>query len=146
MKSPQEMANPRVRHSLHFYPEDSGKRLTDARQAKRWLDEMDPAQLTPMVRLQNQDFFVFEPALLSSGQTCIPSRWFQRGGLFYAKAWSLRAVVNDSGSGWVVEEHNEIEVPQNDFLVSFKNWNVSEATSALPRAHHIIGLFFTMGA
>ncbi|KIJ60407.1 hypothetical protein HYDPIDRAFT_177473 [Hydnomerulius pinastri MD-312] len=92
----QEMANPRVRHGLHFYPEDSGKRLTDARQAERWLDEMDPAQLTPMVRLQNQDFFVFEPALLSS-----------------------------------VEEHNEIEIPQNDFLVSFKNWNPWTLTDPL---------------
>ncbi|KAK6985105.1 hypothetical protein R3P38DRAFT_2805837 [Favolaschia claudopus] len=33
----QEMANPRVRPHLHFYPEDSGTKLSEARQAQRLL-------------------------------------------------------------------------------------------------------------
>ncbi|KAK6977422.1 hypothetical protein R3P38DRAFT_3334959 [Favolaschia claudopus] len=36
----QEMANPRVRPHLHFYPEDSGTKLSEARQAQRWLHEL----------------------------------------------------------------------------------------------------------
>jgi hypothetical protein len=137
----QEMANPHVRPQLHFHPEDSGKQLDEAFQARRWLKEMDPTQLTPMIRLHNQDFYIFEPTLLSSGQVCIPIRWFHHGEPFFAKAWPLRAVVSDTESGWIVEEHTEIEVSQKDFLVSFKNWRISESASGLPPAHNIIGVF-----
>ncbi|KAI5982794.1 hypothetical protein F5J12DRAFT_908172 [Pisolithus orientalis] len=34
-------------------------------------------QLTPMICLHGQDFFIFEPALLSNGQVCMPIRWFK---------------------------------------------------------------------
>ena len=137
------MANPHVRSQLHFYPEDTGKQLNEAFQARRWLKEMDPTQLTPMIRLYNQDFFIFEPTLLSTGQVCIPIRWFCREKLFFAKAWPLRAVVNDTGSGWIVEGHTEIEISQKDLLVSFKNWRISESTSVLPPAHNIIGVLIS---
>ena len=136
------MANPHVRSKLHFYPEDSGKELNEAYQAKRWLKEMDPTQLTPMIQLHNQDFFVFEPTLLSDGQVCMPIRWFQHKELFFAKAWPLRAVVNDTGCGWIVEGHREIEISQAELLVSFKNWRVSQSTCALPPAENIIGMFY----
>ncbi|KAI6147878.1 hypothetical protein BKA82DRAFT_4329899 [Pisolithus tinctorius] len=41
----------------------SGGQLNEAYQARRWLKEMDPTQLTPMICLHGQDFFIFEPAL-----------------------------------------------------------------------------------
>ncbi|KAG1813074.1 hypothetical protein DFJ58DRAFT_720359 [Suillus subalutaceus] len=66
----QEMMNPRVRPLLHFYPEDTG--------------ELDPELLTPVVRLHNQDFFVFEPALLS--------------------------ITRELDCGWVVEDFHSFEV------------------------------------
>ncbi|KIK49825.1 hypothetical protein GYMLUDRAFT_253531 [Collybiopsis luxurians FD-317 M1] len=44
----QEMANPKVRPKLHFYPEDSGNFLSEARQAERWLKEAPDNLLTPM--------------------------------------------------------------------------------------------------
>lgn len=135
----QEMMNPRVRPLLHFYPEDAGAELNEARQAKYWLEELDPELLTPVVRLHNQDFFVFEPTLLSSGQACIPFRWFTRGGKMYTKAWSLRPVTREMDCGWVVEDFNSFEVSEDDLLVSFKNWDSSEATSGLPRAYSIYG-------
>ncbi|KAG1749271.1 hypothetical protein EDB19DRAFT_1629684 [Suillus lakei] len=136
----QEMMNPRVRPLLHFYPEDAGAELNEARQAKYWLEELDPELLTPVVRLHNQDFFVFEPTLLSSGQACIPFRWFTRGGKMYTKAWSLRPVTREVDCGWVVEDFNSFEVLEDDLLVSFKNWDSSEATSGLPRAYSIYGV------
>lgn len=49
--------------------------------------------------------------------------------------------MNDTGSGWIVEGHTEIEISQMDLLVSFKNWRISESTSVLPPAHNIIGVF-----
>ncbi|KAI6028188.1 hypothetical protein EDC04DRAFT_2869143 [Pisolithus marmoratus] len=135
----QEMANPHVHSKLHFYPEDSGKQLNEAYQAQRWLKEMDTTQLTPMIQLYNQDFFIFEPTLLSGGQVCMPIRWFQHKGMFFAKAWSLRAVVNDTRCGWIVEGHREIEISEAELLVSFKNWGVSQSTFALPPAQNIMG-------
>ncbi|KAI6145978.1 hypothetical protein BKA82DRAFT_4330491 [Pisolithus tinctorius] len=103
--------------------EDSGGQLNEAYQARRWLKEMDPTQLTPMICLHGQDFFIFEPALLTNGQ-----------------AWSLCAVVNDTGSGWIVEGHTEIEISERNLLVSFKNWNISPSTSVFPPAYNILGI------
>lgn len=137
------MANPRVRPDLHFYPEDTGKKLSQAWQAKHWLKDMDKEHLTPMVRLHNQDFFIFEPALLASGRACMPTQWFTRNGDLYAKAWSLQPVSREFDSGWQVEEYDEFEVPETDFLVSFKNWEASGATSGLPRATQILGIKVT---
>ncbi|KAG2750187.1 hypothetical protein P692DRAFT_201906126 [Suillus brevipes Sb2] len=91
----QEMMNPRVRPLLHFYPEDAGTVLNEARQAKRWLKELDLELLTPVVRLHNQDFFVFEPALLSSGQACIPFRWFTRATSGLPRAYSIYGVEHE---------------------------------------------------
>ncbi|KIY48684.1 hypothetical protein FISHEDRAFT_8743, partial [Fistulina hepatica ATCC 64428] len=63
----QEMVNPHIRPHLHFYPEDSGPHLSEARQAECWLHEMDNNTLTPMVELRGQRFFIYELAKLTSG-------------------------------------------------------------------------------
>ncbi|KAG2035286.1 hypothetical protein BDR03DRAFT_812159, partial [Suillus americanus] len=136
----QEMMNPRVRPLLHFYPEDAGTKLNEAWQAKHWLEELDPELLTPVVRLQNQDFFIFEPALLTSGEACMPFHWFVRRKKMYARAWRLRPVAREINCGWVVQQFQSFEVSEDDLLVSFKNWNSSGATSGLPRACHIYGI------
>jgi hypothetical protein len=61
------MTNPRIRPTLHFYTEDAGAELNEARQAKYWLKELGPELPTPVVRLHNQFFFFnFEPTSLSS--------------------------------------------------------------------------------
>ena len=136
------MANPCIRPALHVYPEDAGKKLNEAWQAKHWLKDMDPERLTPMIRLQSQDYFVFEPALLASGQVCMPVHWFHCGKSLFAKAWAMQPIAQESGSGWCVEEFNEFEVLSRDFLVSFKNWDASAATSGLPHATQILGIHF----
>lgn len=43
---------------------------------------MDPSLLTPMIRVEghsgaSQDFYTFEPMLLSGNRVCIPHRWIQ---------------------------------------------------------------------
>ena len=63
------MANPRVRPHLHVYPEDSGQKLSEARQAAKWLHKLPSEDTTPMIRLQNIDYYIFEPALLINGST-----------------------------------------------------------------------------
>ncbi|KAG1735951.1 uncharacterized protein EDB91DRAFT_1238171 [Suillus paluster] len=112
----QEMMNPRVRPLLHFYPEDTGIKLNEAQQAKHWLEELDPELLMPVVRLHNQDFFM------------------------YTKAWSLQPVAHELDCGWVVENFHSFEVSEDDLLVSFKNWDLSKATSGLPCTYSIYGV------
>ncbi|KAG6805768.1 hypothetical protein H0H92_014093 [Tricholoma furcatifolium] len=69
----QEMSNPLVRQELHVYPEDTGSYLAEAWQASRWKDELDSSLTTPMIRLQDQDFYIDEIALTSGGP-CMPYR------------------------------------------------------------------------
>ena len=40
------MCNPRVRPFTHFYPEDTGPNLSEARQGTRWLNELRPEETT----------------------------------------------------------------------------------------------------
>ncbi|THH28853.1 hypothetical protein EUX98_g5331 [Antrodiella citrinella] len=64
----QEMANPRVRPHLQFYPEDNGKSVNEYWQASHWREEADPSKLTPLAIIGSQHFFVFEPCLLRDGR------------------------------------------------------------------------------
>lgn len=80
----QEMSNPEVRPKLHFYPKDSGEHLSEARQADCWLHGASDTLLTPMARIQDQDYYIYEPAMLSDGTWCIPYCWFTRGSTLHA--------------------------------------------------------------
>ncbi|KAF7346896.1 hypothetical protein MVEN_01441800 [Mycena venus] len=88
----QEMSNPKVRPHLEFYPEDTGKLIEEARQGKRWLEEIPSAQTTPMARIGTQDYFIHEPAMLTNGKFCMPIRWFARGKILFAKCWDLAVI------------------------------------------------------
>ncbi|KAH8101156.1 hypothetical protein BXZ70DRAFT_892067 [Cristinia sonorae] len=114
----QEMANPKVRPHLRFYPEDTGDvKLTEGRQGARWLKEMPDELLTPMARLGTQDYFIHEPALLRSGLVCMPVRWFTReeNGRqeIYAKCWEMHPINTELSSGWrVVKKDETLEHPE----------------------------------
>jgi hypothetical protein len=133
------MINPQVRPLLHFYPEDAGTKLNKAWQAQHWLKELDPELLTPVIQLQNHDFSIFEPALLTSGKACMPFCWFVHREKMYARAWQLWPVACEINCRWVVQQFQLFEVSEDDLLILFKNWNSSGATSGLPHACHIYG-------
>jgi hypothetical protein len=115
----QEMANPKVHPHLRFYPEDSKNHLSEARQGRCWLYEMDNDQLTPMARLGRQDYYIYEPCMLRNGDCCIPVRWFTVGDMLFAKCWKMKAVASDTGSGWRVVMCNDYSVIHSDFLKTF---------------------------
>ncbi|KAJ3841113.1 hypothetical protein F5878DRAFT_611129 [Lentinula raphanica] len=117
----QEMSNPQVRPKLHFYPEDSGPHLSQARQAQRWLNEAPNELLTPMARINKHDFYIYEPAMQMNGSWCIPVRWFSRHEILYARCWRMEPVVSDStnNSGWQVIT-GEFDVPANQLLKNFE--------------------------
>lgn len=113
------MANPKVRPHLSFYPEDSGQRLSEARQAQRWLHELPSEQTTPMARIGDSDYFIHEPAMLRDGICCMPIRWFHRGGRLVAQCWELQAVATNEISGWRVIQRECYEVLETNFLKNF---------------------------
>ncbi|PPR03825.1 hypothetical protein CVT24_008144 [Panaeolus cyanescens] len=55
-----DITNPLVRPHLHFLPEDAGPRLSEARQADRWLHEPPPPK----------DFYIYEPSLITGNVLC----------------------------------------------------------------------------
>ncbi|KAF8164203.1 hypothetical protein BJ912DRAFT_1150335 [Pholiota molesta] len=117
----QEMANPQVAPKLYFYPEDSGKRVSEARQANRWLHELPSDETTPMIRVKKTDYYIFEPTMLNDGSLCIPHRWFTREGRFFAKAWQLEAhpATKDNVAGWIVYQDNTLEICETQLLKNF---------------------------
>ena len=133
------MANPRVRPHLSFYPEDAGKSVNGYSQSAHWREEADPLLLTPMATIGNQQYYVFEPCLLQNHRVCVPVRWFVRQSKLFAKAWTVRSVSHNNARGWIVEEYNEIEVSQDQFLVSFGSWNGSRLAMNLPHPSQIFG-------
>ncbi|KAF8259512.1 hypothetical protein EI94DRAFT_1019353 [Lactarius quietus] len=83
----QEMANPRVRPHLHFYPKDAGRSMSEYWHAKHWHESADPDLVTPLATINGCHFFVFEPCLLTDGSAIIPYRWFVQGKSIVARAW-----------------------------------------------------------
>ncbi|KAJ6562524.1 hypothetical protein B0H19DRAFT_1375582 [Mycena capillaripes] len=127
-----EMSNPKVRPNLEFYPEDTGKLLEEARQGKRWLEEIPSEQTTPMARIGQQDYFIHEPAMLTDGKFCMPIRWFFRDKALVAKCWDLTVVTAETGQSWRVIKR-ESEVSQERFMKSlpeiradFSRYNVPD--------------------
>src|ERR1700712_1689180 len=114
------MSNPNVRPHLSFYPEDSGPKLSEARQGQRWLNEIPDAQTTPMLRIGKDDYFIHKPAMLRDGKCCIPTRWFTKAGKYYANCWEIRPISTDKGSGWrVLMKAETLVVPASEFLKNF---------------------------
>jgi hypothetical protein len=115
----QEICNPKVRPNIHFYPEDTGKRLGEGRQAERWLKELRPEETTPMIRVREHDYYIYEPALLKDCSMCIPERWFTRDGTFFARAWKMENRIIEGVSGWVVRKDVDLEVSEHQLAKNF---------------------------
>ncbi|KAF9059623.1 hypothetical protein BDP27DRAFT_1238327, partial [Rhodocollybia butyracea] len=117
----QEMSNPQVRPHLLFYPEDVTRKLSEARQFARWANEIPDDELGPMARLQNGDYYIFEPAMLRSQQICMPHRWFKRDGRFIARCWQMEQVIREGNyTSWrVVKGGHGFDVDQDQFLKTF---------------------------
>ncbi|THU99664.1 hypothetical protein K435DRAFT_818510 [Dendrothele bispora CBS 962.96] len=142
----QEMANPQVREHLKFYPEDSGKKLSEARQAQRWLEEIPDELLTPMARIRGHDFYIHEPAMLTDGTCCIPVWWFECNNVLFAKCWLMEAVVMDHVRGWNVIKCSNFEVPTSKFLKNFIDFRDDAVHYDLPSPTTLFKVYDSNGA
>lgn len=133
----QEIANPKVRPHLRFFPEDCGGQLSEAYQARRWLRELDPGLTTPMIRHKNQDFYIFEPTIVRQNKVCMPIRWFSRGNKMFAYAWQMEPSF--AGNGWVVREDQVVEIDSEQLVTAFPSFRSSYGHLKLPNPENIIG-------
>ncbi|KAF9060812.1 hypothetical protein BDP27DRAFT_1491210 [Rhodocollybia butyracea] len=117
----QEMANPRVRPHLSFYPEAVDQNLSEARQFAHWLHEIPDDEMGPMLRVGSVDYYIFEPAMLRSGKICMPHRWFMHGPRHYVRCWAMEEVVREGvRKSWrVVQGGGEITVGEEELLKNF---------------------------
>jgi hypothetical protein len=117
------MANPKVRPHLHFYPEDAGPRLSEARQGARWLNELPPELTTPWAEIEGRTYFTFEPAKLYGNRIVIPARWFMKDGVLHAQCWDVEVSDESGVSAWravLVDTPNGVrDISSADFLMPF---------------------------
>ncbi|KAL1692476.1 hypothetical protein GGG16DRAFT_51549 [Schizophyllum commune] len=148
----QEMANPNVRPHLHFLPEDSSPKVSEAWQAERWLHEQDPRLATQMERVGNQDYYVFEPALLRGSRddtpaealVYMPIRWFVRGDSVYARAWRLYATTSDNQRGWIVDARQVVDIDSSQLLLSFPELVKGHRAHSIPDPRIILGTYLLL--
>ncbi|KAJ6624135.1 hypothetical protein B0H10DRAFT_2186725, partial [Mycena sp. CBHHK59/15] len=124
-----EFANLLVRPHLHLYPEDSGKRLEEARQGAKWKDKVDGNLLAPMARAENgKDYFVEEPALANTDDDgtigpVMPMRWFTRNGSIWAVVHRLRTTLQQDA--YVIDGMLQgcLELPLTAFFLTAVDLN-----------------------
>ncbi|KAL1677158.1 hypothetical protein EV122DRAFT_214798 [Schizophyllum commune] len=136
----QEVANPRVRQHLHFLPEKVHGRVSEAWQASRWLDELDPDFLTQNIRKRDdptQEFFIYEPALLRNGSVVMPVRWYIENKTIYAKGWNMSP--DPLKRGWIVEEYSETVFSEHDLHLSLPLFAERHGIYQMPSPRVIVG-------
>ncbi|CDO68416.1 hypothetical protein BN946_scf184815.g63 [Trametes cinnabarina] len=148
----QEMANPRVRPHLRFLPEDGGQKMSEAWHAARWLRELSPEIATPMVRVDQHDYYVHEPAKLLDGRLVVPYRWFTKATasgeqVIHGEGRSLHAVTfQDRRRGYIVHEHDVVTFATSDLSLPFPLMVKTFQTDNLPDPRNIIGRMVADGA
>ncbi|KAK0488234.1 hypothetical protein EDD18DRAFT_1081691 [Armillaria luteobubalina] len=86
------------------------------RQGSWWLHELPNELLTPMLHINNSDYYIHEPAMLRDCSLCVPFRWFMRDGKYYGHCWKLQAMSREGSVVWRVIKTDGVEVSQDKFL------------------------------
>ena len=144
----QEMANPNVRPHLHFFPETPGNQFSGAYHARQWFYELDPSLSTPMIRHNNQDYYIFEITLLSSNNYCIPVRWFIQNNEICAHAWHIYATQSpfgDNSWGWIVHTYDRVTIKASSLAASFPYLCESYNQQQIPNPKFIYGVILERG-
>ncbi|KAJ6460727.1 hypothetical protein DFH09DRAFT_1496906, partial [Mycena vulgaris] len=126
-----EFANPLVRPKLQLYPEDSGERLEEARQAAKWKHEVDGNISGPMARGNGgKDYYVEEVCFARLGSKGVgpvmPMRWFTRDGELWSIAHPLH--LTPSGSAFVIDARASacIEIPLENYFLNVRDLEESD--------------------
>jgi hypothetical protein len=137
---------------MHFLSEDAGDILKETWQAGKWKDEVDASLAGPMVRQDDKDYFVEEPAPANvvgeNGEAHIspvlPTRWFMRQGKVWAKVHRLRP--HPENGHFVIDARSDTcdELPLTTFFSSYVALKKDHHYFALPDPDMVIGVFYLL--
>ncbi|KAJ7640099.1 hypothetical protein DFH06DRAFT_1271580 [Mycena polygramma] len=129
-----EFANPLIRPKLHLYPEDSGQKLEEARQAAKWKEEVDGNISGPMARGKGgKDYYVEEICFAKVDGTGVgpvmPTRWFTRNGELLSIAHPLH--LTPSRSAFVIDGSDTscLEIPLADYFLNVRDLEDADCQS-----------------
>ncbi|KAF8137764.1 hypothetical protein K438DRAFT_2120336 [Mycena galopus ATCC 62051] len=147
-----EFANPLIRPKLHLYPEDSGEKLEEARQAAKWKHEVDGNISGPMARgTGGKDYYVEEVCFARlDGKGAIgpvmPMRWFTRDGELLSIAHPLRLTPDNSAFVIDGRDGSCLEVPLAHYFLNVVDLEDPEcqARYSIPPPSKIAGTSFCL--
>ncbi|EJF61700.1 hypothetical protein DICSQDRAFT_59881 [Dichomitus squalens LYAD-421 SS1] len=73
----QQYAHPNVRGYIKAYPVFAGGCVSETYHSSKWLVDAPGTLLTPMVRIDDRDFYVDELTYCNDEEWCIPVRFFE---------------------------------------------------------------------
>lgn len=69
----QELSNPEVAPHIEFFPEkDEGVTVDRFSQSKKWREELPPSLRVPMVVVEGEHFYIYEPTQLEDSRVVVP--------------------------------------------------------------------------
>ncbi|KAH9815307.1 hypothetical protein DFH28DRAFT_969339 [Melampsora americana] len=93
----QELSNPEVCHNIGFLPEiDKSVEVNRFSQSKKWREELQPSLRVPMVEVDGEHFYVYEPAQLVDSLVVLPIFFYKDQVGVRAKC--LKVVADPHGS------------------------------------------------
>ncbi|KAG8759812.1 hypothetical protein FRC11_001359 [Ceratobasidium sp. 423] len=112
----QDMANPLLRRHMHFYPHYDDNRMSQIWHGGKLLKDVPDHVLTPMIRHNNQIYYVGELVQRTKGWF-LPLRWVLKGK--ERKMYAVGHPVEETLSGLSVCSDRRITVPVTSFCRSF---------------------------
>ncbi|EGG02512.1 uncharacterized protein MELLADRAFT_91346 [Melampsora larici-populina 98AG31] len=92
----QELSNPEVAPNIEFLPEDDKAVIVDRySQSKKWREDLPPSLRVPMVDVDGEHFYIYEPAQLADSRVVIPVFFYKDELVVWAKC--LEVVPNGPG-------------------------------------------------
>ena len=93
-----------------------------------------------MIRHKTDDYYTYKPVILTNGNVCIPTQWFTRGGIFYAKAWPMEQISVEGNLGWCVWEDLTIEVSDKQLLKNYLGFKKDHVFYNMPHPSSLLGM------
>ncbi|KAH9807600.1 hypothetical protein DFH28DRAFT_938119 [Melampsora americana] len=90
----QELSNPEVATKIEFFPEsDKGVTVDRYSQSKKWREELPPSLRVPMVDVDGQHFYIYEPAQLENARVVVPIFFYKNDlGIVKAKCLEIDSI------------------------------------------------------
>ncbi|KZT33465.1 hypothetical protein SISSUDRAFT_955499, partial [Sistotremastrum suecicum HHB10207 ss-3] len=115
-----EMGNPKVRPWLHFYPEDTRGGISEAWHGQKWRNDLDAEYLTPMIRVQREDYYVMEPTMLSGNRMCMPTKWYRKEGepFFWGEGYIMEIEDLRGERGWTIRQDHTVHFCESELVAN----------------------------